>query len=211
MLGQPASWHTVCRPASATSCRRCVYSGPIRARVLIQGGFRSIAVSALRASSRSRRRPLGASRRSRRRGDAHDLKASCRDDRAVVTSGSRRVGKCRSMTGNTSATETFRASSAEIDVTPASLIPHGTIRSNQLRSASQFRAKPCSVTRRETRIPIAATLRWGRSASAVQPYPGPSRYPHRRQAELGADVDQQLLHPADIGDDVEWAGSFTIG
>ena len=30
------------------------------------------------------------------------------------------------MTGITSATATLRSSSAEIDVTPASLIPHGT-------------------------------------------------------------------------------------
>src|SRR3954449_4416074 len=61
MLGQPASWHTVCRPSLFTKLVRAVYSGPIRAVVLIHGGLRSIGVSALRASTRSNRRPSGAS------------------------------------------------------------------------------------------------------------------------------------------------------
>src|SRR3954469_1553819 len=59
MLGQPASWHTVCRPSRETRPRSCVYSGPIFALTLIQGGLRSIGVSALRASMRSIRRPSG--------------------------------------------------------------------------------------------------------------------------------------------------------
>src|SRR3954447_2509857 len=59
MLGQPASWHTVWRPSRCTRPRRCVYSGPIFAETLIHGGLRSIGVSALRASMRSRRRPSG--------------------------------------------------------------------------------------------------------------------------------------------------------
>ena len=62
-------------------------------------------------------------------------------------------------TGSTSATGTSRPSSAESEVTPASRIPHGTIRSNQVLSGSQFRAKPCIVTPLATRIPIAAILR----------------------------------------------------
>ncbi len=52
-------------------------------------------------------------------------------------------------------------SSADRLVTPASRMPHGTNRLNQSRSQSQFRAKPCMVTPRDTRIPIAAILRSG--------------------------------------------------
>src|SRR6186997_1904846 len=59
MLGQPASWHTVCRPSRWTRPRRWVNSGPMVAFTLIHGGLRSIGVSALRASMRSRRRPSG--------------------------------------------------------------------------------------------------------------------------------------------------------
>src|SRR5262245_61005215 len=60
MLGQPASWQTVCRPSRWTRPRSWVNSGPIVALTLIQSGLRSIGVSALRASTRSRRRPSGA-------------------------------------------------------------------------------------------------------------------------------------------------------
>ncbi len=60
MLGQPAASHTVCRPSRFTSDLSSVYSGPIVARVLIQDGFFSIGVSALRTSSRSSLRPSGA-------------------------------------------------------------------------------------------------------------------------------------------------------
>src|SRR5689334_23764075 len=59
MLGQPASWQTVCRPSRLTRPLSCVYSGPILALTLIHGGLRSIGVSAFRASMRSRRRPSG--------------------------------------------------------------------------------------------------------------------------------------------------------
>jgi hypothetical protein len=46
-------------------------------------------------------------------------------------------------------------------VTPASRMPHGTMRSYQDKSQSQFRASPCIVTPRATRAPIAPTLRSG--------------------------------------------------
>src|SRR5829696_2345526 len=65
-----------------------------------------------------------------------------------------------------SATVTRRPSSADSDVTPASAMPHGTIRSNAVRSASQLSAKPCSVTPRWTRTPMAAILRSGPRSSA---------------------------------------------
>src|SRR5690606_14049239 len=57
MLGQPASWQTVCRPAPFTRLCICVYSGPIVALVRIHSGLRSIGVCALRASMCSARRP----------------------------------------------------------------------------------------------------------------------------------------------------------
>src|SRR5450631_977605 len=60
MFGQPASSHTVCRPSRRTRFFSSVYSGPVRSRVLIQGGFFSIGTWLLRASSRSIRRPSGA-------------------------------------------------------------------------------------------------------------------------------------------------------
>ena len=63
-------------------------------------------------------------------------------------------------------TVTSRPSSALSDVTPASRMPHGTIVSYADRSQSQLRAKPCRVTPRATRIPIAATLRSGPRSSA---------------------------------------------
>src|SRR4051812_45663167 len=59
MLGQPASSHTVCSPSRRTRLLSSVNCGPIRARVLIHGGFFSIGVSALRASTRSNLRPSG--------------------------------------------------------------------------------------------------------------------------------------------------------
>src|ERR1700722_6671730 len=60
MFGQPASWQTVCRPSAFTRSFSAEYSGPVRSRVLIQAGFFSIGVCALRASRRSIRRPSGA-------------------------------------------------------------------------------------------------------------------------------------------------------
>ena len=53
--------------------------------------------------------------------------------------------------------------------TPASAMPHGTMRSNADRSGSQLSAKPCIVTPRATRTPIAATLRSGPRARRPAP------------------------------------------
>src|SRR5215207_8581446 len=77
MLGQPAASQTVCSPSRRTRLLSSVYSGPIRARVLIHGGLRSIGVSALRTSSRSIRRPWGSTvtSPSLRRGAAGSLPA----------------------------------------------------------------------------------------------------------------------------------------
>src|SRR5689334_99960 len=61
MFGQPASSQTVCSPWLRTRFFRAVYSGPVRSRVLIHGGLRSIGTWLLRASMRSSLRPSGAS------------------------------------------------------------------------------------------------------------------------------------------------------
>src|ERR1022692_3319588 len=61
MLGQPASSQTVCKPSRLTRLFSSVYAGPVRSLVLIHGGFRSMGVWLLRASSLSSRRPSGAS------------------------------------------------------------------------------------------------------------------------------------------------------
>src|SRR5208337_355861 len=66
----------------------------------------------------------------------------------------------------TSSTVTGRRSSADNDVTPASLMPHGTMAVNASRSQSQFSENPCSVVARDTRTPTAATLRASRPALA---------------------------------------------
>ena len=60
MLGQPASWQTVCRPSRLTRPLQLgVLPGPSARVVRIHAGLRSIGVSALRASIRSIRRPSG--------------------------------------------------------------------------------------------------------------------------------------------------------
>src|SRR4051794_26358233 len=59
MLGQPASSQTVCRPSRRTSDFSSVYSGPVRSRVLIHSGLRSIGTWLLRTSMRSSLRPAG--------------------------------------------------------------------------------------------------------------------------------------------------------
>src|SRR4051812_32218004 len=59
MLGQPASSQTVCRPSRRTSDFSPVYSGPVRSRVLIHSGLRSIGTWLLRTSRRSSLRPAG--------------------------------------------------------------------------------------------------------------------------------------------------------
>ena len=60
MFGHPASWQTVWSFSVFTIEWIAVYSGPILAVVRIHSGLRSMGVSELRASTRSRRRPSGA-------------------------------------------------------------------------------------------------------------------------------------------------------
>ena len=112
----------------------------------------------------------------------------------------------RSTSGMTSPIVTSRPSSADSDVTPASAIPHGTIRSYQPRSGSQLSAKPCIVTSRATRMPIAATLRSGPRSSASSHTPlRPATRP-ARDAEVGADRDQRALESSYVVDDEDAVG-----
>src|SRR5699024_4741269 len=171
MLGHPASWQTVFRPSLLTREWSSVYSGPILALILIHGGFFSMGVSLLRASTRSSLRPSGAMVNvnpfpSVSRG-GEDL-APCASSvpggtaRDVVShpptvtpestpapsvllspSARRTSAKCRARTGRTSARVTSRASALVREVTPASEIPLGMILSNHDKSLLQFRASPC--------------------------------------------------------------------
>ena len=92
------------------------------------------------------------------------------------------------------------------EVTPASAMPHGTKRSYQPRSTSQLRAKPCIVTPRLTRIPIAAILRSGPRSSAPQPHAAAAGDAGGGDAEVGADRDQRLLDAAYVVDDLDVVG-----
>src|SRR5262249_49850668 len=112
--------------------------------------------------------------------------ATLRHRRAPRTS-----ARWRSATSTASATVTGRPDSADSVVVVASLIPHGTMRSYQDRSQSQFRAKPCMVTPRDTRIPIAATFRscppaWPRTHTPLRPSTRSVRTPNAAQARISA-------------------------
>src|SRR3954469_20116952 len=82
-----------------------------------------------------------------------------RDTHDVTTLRVRTRDSSRSTTGSTSATVICRPASRLRVVTPASVIPQGTMPANDVRSQSQLSANPCIATPRATRIPIAATLR----------------------------------------------------
>ena len=87
-------------------------------------------------------------------------------------------------------------------------MPQGTKRSYQPRSTSQFSAKPCIVTPRLTRMPIAAILRSGRavagSACSQTPLrPGTRAVVTPRSAHAR---DQRLLEPAHVVDDEDVVG-----
>ncbi len=91
-------------------------------------------------------------------------------------------------------------------VTPASAMPQGTKRSYQPRSTSQLSEKPCMVTPRLTRMPIAATLRSGPAVVGAQPDPAAAGDPGGGDAEVGADLDQRLLDAAYVVDDLDVVG-----
>ena len=72
-------------------------------------------------------------------------------------------------------------------------MPHGTIAANAARSQSQFSANPCSVVARDTRTPMAATLRAGPRRPAGTHTPERPVDPARVQTQLGAHLDQRFL------------------
>src|SRR5699024_8886474 len=160
MLGHPASWQTVFRPSLLTREWSSVYSGPILALILIHGGFFSMGVSLLRASTRSSLRPSGAMVNVNpfpsvsRGGEVLAPCGSCvpggtaRDvvcHPPTVTpesnsapsvwlypSAPTTAAKCCSRIGRTSATVTSRPSSLVSEVSPVSDIPQGMILSYQV-------------------------------------------------------------------------------
>ncbi len=78
------------------------------------------------------------------------------------------------------------------------------MRSNQLRSGSQFNANPCIVVQRDMRTPIAAIF----CAPLPPPLPG-TQTPERPaiwialDAEIGAGRDQRQLEPPHVADRVD--------
>ena len=85
-----------------------------------------------------------------------------------------------------------------ITVTPASRMPHGTMRSYHDRSQSQFSASPCMVAPRATRAPIAPPS----DRRTRDPGAAAARHPHRRDTELGAGPDHGLFERSHVGDHV---------
>ena len=81
-----------------------------------------------------------------------------------------------------------RTPSAASEVTALSAMPHGTMRSNNARSGSTLRAKPCIERPLLTRTPMAQILR------PLDPHAGVAVEPRRAgQAEVGERVDDELL------------------
>ena len=126
--------------------------------------------------------------------------------RTDFSQASTRVVRRRSTTGSTSATVTGRPSSAVSEVTPASRMPQGTIRSKYARSQSQLMEKPCRVT--PAGDPDADGGHLAGRAAVVLRHPDAAAPldPAGGQPELGAHVDQQLLGAADVGDHVDRVG-----
>ena len=82
---------------------------------------------------------------------------------------------------------------------------------NALRSQSQFSANPCIVVARATLMPIAPTLRAGRSLVARYPHPGPPLDPAGPKAEVGTHRDQRLLKAPNEIHHVQWLGQADDG
>ena len=77
---------------------------------------------------------------------------------------------------------------------------------NAFRSQSQLSANPCSVVARDTRTPMAATLRAGAPASFRHPHPGPAVDPAGFQAHVGAYLDQRFLEAPNVIDHIQRFG-----
>ncbi len=88
-------------------------------------------------------------------------------------------------------------------VTPASAIPHGTMRSKSVRSGSQFSANPCIVTSLVDPDPDGRDLAFRADAVGRQPHAAASPDPAGRQPEVGAGRDQHLFEQPDVADAVD--------
>ena len=104
--------------------------------------------------------------------------------------------------------------SAARDVTPASSMPHGTIRSRskEVRSGSTLRPMPCIVAPRATRTPQRAHLalhssdRRGRLRVRCDPHAGAPLDPMGRKTSPGAHVDDGRLQRAHVLDHINGGG-----
>ena len=85
-------------------------------------------------------------------------------------------------------------------MTPLSVMPHGTIRSNCERSVFTFSAKPWLVTQREIRTPMAASFA---SPTQMPVRPGNAA---GRDAERADGPNQDLLEVAHVPMDVAAIG-----
>src|SRR5690606_13041425 len=99
-------------------------------------------------------------------GDRHPARLFQAGTGCSARSGAMAAASAARSGGAASSTVTRRPSSAVSDVASASGRPQATMRENAERSASQLSARPCIVTPRATRTPIAASLR-GRSPSGT--------------------------------------------
>ena len=100
-------------------------------------------------------------------------------------------------------------------MTPASGIPHGIMLLNAVMSGSQLSAKPCIVTPRATRTPMAATLRSGRNPSPgssaatqtpLRPSTRPVASPKPAQTSIRASSSRRTYATTSTG-----SGRATIG
>jgi hypothetical protein len=110
-----------------------------------------------------------------------------------------------------SATGTPRPSSAVSEVAPASTIPQGTMLLKADMSGSQLSAKPCMVTPRATRTPMAAIFRSGPRSSArthtpLRPSTCSVARPNPAQTSISATSSRRTCATTSTG-----SGRATIG
>ena len=177
MLGQPASSHTVTKSRLCSIDRSCRNSGPVRRATRIHSGLRSV-------MSNPPPRPASSillCKRTALPGNSpgpmprlNGLRSSGRCRQATSarsTPPPPQRSAARAATTSTISRIVTRRPSAASEVTALSGMPQGTMRSNQSRSQSTFRAKPCMDRVRLRRTPMAAILR-GLSLSGSTHTPG---------------------------------------
>ncbi len=142
-----------------------------------------------RSTARVTCRPAGSRRERSGRAGAVTSASAGHAAALTVLAAPNTSARWRSAAGITSATVICRPVSADSEVTVASLMPHGTMRSYQDRSQSQFSAKPCMVTPLATRMPIARDLPVRPAVPVREPGAAAPFDPDCLHAELGADAD----------------------